>query len=265
MSDDDWVRNVKLRMRAFARQHGTVYAKKERQISASFEIGCFHALLDFYEQHFTVKPEGLQDGEYRYLTTPAGNPERFSFVRLMRKSGAYILRQQVRVRSAIDPDIQFTPDFVVFREGVKIRHEIDEDYANGKKRLFYVRGEDLVAAHECKSMNPFPELIISFLGMLVASHPWANERGAKKRIVKDGKHLAPSLFVGGTARGLHQRMVDAVGRNYPVNIILGMHYGTWRLFGDGAKLNLIDDPRTNETVTAPFGYCPRRIISPTSR
>jgi hypothetical protein len=166
----------------------------------------------------------------------------------------------VRVRSIVHPDIQFTPDFIVFREGVTIHETTDEDYARGRKRLFYVRGEDLVAVHECKSMNPFPELIIGFLGMLIAAHPWANRPDAKRRIVRDGKHLAPSLFVGGSARGLHQRMVKAVGENYPVNLFLGMHYGTWRLFREKSELVLIDDPDVADARRSDFSSNSRRKI-----
>lgn len=262
MNGDHWLGRVHRRVRDFAREHGHAYAMNERQISAAFEIGCFHALLDFYEQHFTVKPDGLKKGKYHYLTSPAGNPSNFSWVKLTGESGTYIVRQQVRVRSAVDSDIQFTPDFVVHREQVQINDKIDEDYANGKKRLFFIKGEELVAIHECKSMNPFPELVIGFLGMLVAAHPWSNRRDAMHRISRDGKHLAPSLFVGGRARGLHKRMVAAVAKNYPVNIVLGMHYGTWQLFEEGTNLNLIEDPIASEERARRnrFGYSRRRIL-----
>ena len=245
MNETTWLQTVERRVRSFARRFGSVYAKNERQISASFEIGCFHALLDLYEKNFDLHLENLRNGEYRYLTSPNGNPDNFSFVRLAGKSGEYVLRQQVRVRSPVNADIQFTPDFVVYRKGVKIRRELDEDYAHGTRGLFFVKGEDLIAIHECKSMNPFPELLVSFLGMVVVAHPWAKRGDAMTRLSATGKHLAPSLFVGGTPRGLHKRMVAAITETYPVNVILGMHYSTWRLFGDEVSLNLIDDVEDN--------------------
>lgn len=262
MNADAWTNKVRKRIRDFARQHGHAYAMNERQISAAFEIGCFHALLEFYERHFDVKPAGLKHGVYRYLTTPAGNPRNFSFVKLVGKTETYILRQQVRVRSVVHKDIQFTPDFVIHREEVEVHDAEDPDYANGKKRLFFIKGEQLVAVHECKSTNPFPELVISFLGMLIAAHPWANGSDAMQRIRKDGNHLAPSLFVGGRARGLHKRMVAAVAANYPVNIIAGLHYGTWDLFGEGKELSLIDDPKKVKpaTIRVRFGESPRRRL-----
>ena len=52
-------------MKAFASQHKLVFQQTARQVSASFEIGCFHALSEFYAHGFVVKPENLtSDGEY---------------------------------------------------------------------------------------------------------------------------------------------------------------------------------------------------------
>jgi hypothetical protein len=90
-------------------------------------------------------------------------------------------------------------------------------------------------------MNPFPELMVSFLGMVFAAFPWAKKKDFDGRINADSLHLAPSLFVGGSARGLHLRMVKALKESFPVNIILGMHYGTWELDRDDAHLNRITD------------------------
>jgi len=71
---------------------------------------------------------------------------------------------------------------------------------------------------------------------------WATEEDFGRSIDKDSLLLAPSLFVGGSARGLPLRMVKALKDSFAVNIILGMHYGTWELDRDDANLNRITDP-----------------------
>lgn len=76
-------------------------------------------------------------------------------------------------------------------------------------------------------MNPFPELMVSFIGMLVTAHSWYPD-GTAVQLAKKG-HLAPTLFVGGTARSLHLRMIDAMESSYRLNIVVGMHTGTWSL------------------------------------
>jgi hypothetical protein len=242
MTEDEWLKTVEAKVRQFARTHGVTYAKTERIVAAAFEIGCFHSLVEYYAQTCVVEPENLKDGKFRYLTTPNGNPANFSYVVIKHKNRTYQLRQQVRVRSSIHSDIAFTPDMVVFRTSKQVKDHRDDDYAKGKRSFFFVEAADLVSFHECKSMNPFPELMVSFLGMIFAAFPWAKETDFGERIDKDSLHLAPSLFVGGSARGLHLRMVKALKASFPVNIILGMHYGTWELDRDDADLNRITDP-----------------------
>src|SRR5687767_10245017 len=83
-ANDSWLRTLEKRIERFARKHGATYSRSEREISASFEIGCFHALTEFYERTFRIKPKNLTAAnEYRYLTTPSGNPHNFSFLRLI--------------------------------------------------------------------------------------------------------------------------------------------------------------------------------------
>ena len=233
---DPWVPRVEQACERFAKRHRLVYNKSEREISASFEIGCFHSLLEFYEANCILAPENLQDNAYRYLTTPNGNPAKFSRVKITHPKGVFTLRQQVRIKSHLDPDIAFTPDMVVLKESAIINAIKDKDYAKGKRSFFTVSSSAVIAAHECKSMNPFPELLVSFIGQLVTAHAWLDLAKPYKFVEKDGVHLAPTLFVGGTPRGLHLRMIHALEKCYPINILVGMHAGTSKLTTAKEKL-----------------------------
>ena len=112
-------------------------------------------------------------------------------------------------------------------KGASISGVKSASFANGKRTLFSVKSEVVVAAHECKSMNPFPELMVSFIGMLVTAHKW-HPGGTGIKSDQKG-HLAPTLFVGGTARALHLNMIKAMQTAYNLNIVVGMHSGTWSL------------------------------------
>lgn len=226
---DPWIDEVEKAITAFASSYKLTYAKKERELSASFEIGCLHALTDFYEKTCSLDPVNIKNGMFRYLTTPSGNPDNFSYVEVTNGIESFEIRQQVRVRSHIDPDVAFTPDMLVLRKNTTIQGKKDPEYASGKRNLFFVDSSDVIAAHECKSTNPFPELLVSFLGMLVAAHNWLNNPTDKSSVAQNGLHLAPSLFVGGTASGVHHRMVKAMEATMPMNIIFGLHRGTWNL------------------------------------
>ena len=215
----------------FADDHKLVFRVTDRQLSAAFEIGCFHALLRYYEgQEYQLAPHNLtEDGQYRYLTSPSGNPLNFSFVRAIGNDGEFEIRQQVRVESHVNEDIRFTPDIVVLRKDATIQSTKDSDFASGKRPFYKVSSAAVIAAHECKSMNPFPELMIAFIGMVVAAHEWTMGKSNSIAKTAESGHLAPTLFVGGSARALHLRMIKALQSSYIMNIVCGLHEGTWNL------------------------------------
>lgn len=215
--------------KAFARDHKHVIEWTDRQLSAAFEIGSLHALLRFYEsQGYALEPRNLVGEVYRYLTTPSGNPENFSYVSAVGSDGDFEIRQQVRVQSHLDESIAFTPDIVVLLKGASIDDSKHAEFANGKRPFYRVSSASVVAAHECKSTNPFPELMVGFIGMLVAAHRWYPD-GTGYTHSDEGGHLAPTLFVGGTASSRHIRMIAAMGKAFRMNILCGLHEGTWKL------------------------------------
>lgn len=241
MSDkhDEWVKSVEKKAQEFANKHSLTYSKKKRELSASFEIGCFHALLNYYHGvGYAVSVTNLVAGEYRYLTSPNGNPDNFSYIILSGDDGVFELRQQIRIYSHLDGDIAFAPDIVVLFRGSEISAIRDEDYASGKRPFYTVSSKSVVAVHECKSMVPFPELLVSFIGMFVTAHGWYRDTGDEDSPLSNaGFHLAPTMFVGGTARAMHLKMIRAIERTYPVNIVVGLHQGTWNLYSNSRKLN----------------------------
>ncbi len=244
-----WEKDVLTAMRGFAAGYKSVYVKKDRVLSAYFEIGCFLALVRFYEGigfSGDVKNPDPEDNSYKYLTTPAGNPSNFSYM-LMSKEGESIeVRQQVRIVSHVGEDIAFTPDIVVLPAETEIARKTDPDYAGGKRGFFHVTSDQVIAAHECKSLPPFPELLISFIGTIIAAHDWINNDAVSCPLNEDGDHLAPSLFVGGTARSLHLRMIKGLKKAYPMNIVVGMHSGTWNLLGGSADVRRMDNPLADQ-------------------
>jgi len=80
----------------------------------------------------------------------------------------------------------------------------------------------VIAAHECKSTVAFPELYAGFLGLALLTVGWmkpnSNQEFKGKRW-----HLAPTLFVGGTANQVGSNMTKALSRLYPINVITGLH------------------------------------------
>lgn len=218
----NWTQMVMKACRNFAARHQHVYSVSKKAASGLFELGCFHALIDYYRANdFNVTVCNLKKGEFKYLTTPAGNPSNFSFVEVEKDDQKFEIRQQIRVMSYIDERICFTPDIVVLRSGALIQGRLLDEYANKKKQMFSILSSDVLSLFECKSMQPYPELFVSFIGYqsLVFS------AGAR-----ESAHLPPTLFVGGSSSPLHLKMIGAFREKLGLNIIDGMHYGDWKLY-----------------------------------
>ena len=239
---DVWIDQVEQKILEFANDYGIIFSHSVRQVAASFEIGCFHSLTEFYSKYFILSPQNLTDiGEYKYLTTPSGNPENFSYVKIEGKHSSYELRQQVRIISHLDSDISVTPDLVVIFEDTEFHANKRSDYASGKRPFYCVDSKSVVAIHECKSMVPFPELLVGFIGMLTTTHCWFNAEDPHFKISDQGQHLAPTLFIGGDARSIHLKMIAALERTYPINIAIGFHIGTFSLFSNNRRLRLLEE------------------------
>ncbi|MEZ4309569.1 MAG: hypothetical protein R3F14_16150 [Polyangiaceae bacterium] len=254
-------------MAAFAARHAKDYVFRDRELAGAFEIGCFLSLIaDYDRQKATVTLHNLDANEFRYLTTPNGNPRNFSFVEVRTITGGFWqLRQQVRVRSHLHKDITFTPDIVLLDGAATINENKDIDYANGNRAFFSVSADAVVAAHECKSMTGFPELYVSFLGMFLAAHKWAGARVGTSAIQGDVGHLAPTLFVGGEASNLHRKIIAALQEVYPINIVTSLHRGGWVLIKRAKLLRRLPfgvatHSASVTTVRAP----PRRLVRPSS-
>lgn len=246
-NDSVWLAQIERRIKEFGAQYGTRYRNKQRERAASFEIGCLHMLLSNYEEIASLEPKNLNDdGEFQYLTSPNGNPSNFSWVSGEMDGETFEVRQQVRVKSHWSDDIAFCPDLLVLKADTEIEAAKPSDYANGKRPFYCVKSSQVISAHECKSLSPFPELLVSFIGMFQAAHSWFDSRIPQNHVAKDGPHLAPCLFVGGDSRPIQRRMIGALEALFPVNIVTGLHWSRFKLdrTSQRAKYLKFGPPRT---------------------
>lgn len=229
-NNDAWLGRVEAKVKAFSARYRILYSNKTRERAASFEIGCLHMLLGNYSKVGGLEPQNLTDqGEFRYLTSPNGNPANFSWIKFSHETGDFQIRQQVRVKSHWSEDIAFCPDIVVLKPNTQIENEKPSDFANGKRPFYSVKSSEVISAHECKSLSPFPELLVSFIGLFQAAHSWYDHQNPNNHAADKGVHLAPCLFVGGDSRPIQRRMINAIENKFPVNIVTGIHWGRFKL------------------------------------
>lgn len=239
ITNSNWKTEVLHEMKLFAKRYSRTYKISARSNAAYFEIGCFLSLIIFYESlGYTIKLENLVNGKYKYKSSPSGIQNNFSHVHIIYKKKHFRIHQNLRVLSHLGDDITFTPDILVITNNNRIEVVQDEDYFSGKRGFCFVKSKHVKAAHECKSLYPFPELLISFLGMFIAAH-----KGSRKKVKTSKKcemmHLAPTLFVGGLSSKIHEKMLNSLKKAFPINIVTGLHSGDWKLNRKDADLTMI--------------------------
>lgn len=234
---DSWLMEVEQRVKGFCKEFSTTYAVKKRERSAAFEIGCLHMLVKNYEEASgTLTVENLNnENEFRYLTTPSGNPANFSWFKFSIDEDEFQIRQQVRVKSHWHEDVAFCPDIVVLKTDAEIAEPKLEEYAGGKRRFFHVMSSEVVTAHECKSLPPFPELLVSFIGMFGAAHRWYDPKNNGEYLEEEGVHPAPCLFIGGNTNGIQRKMAKGLEETFPINVVSGLHWGQFRMLRDNQE------------------------------
>ncbi len=236
MSEDAWLSIVENSMRKFSEKYKFKYALRKNVSYALFEIGCYLLIVGYYSKNCAnLYPVGLVDGVFRYKTSPQGNPANFSFYQGVIDGKSFDIRQQVRVESKISEGVYFTPDIAIILSGDVIGSKRDPLYSKGKKEYFFIKSENVISIHECKSMNPFPELIASFYGFLDLAHEWFTCSGYHECVSKNGIHIAPTLFIGGDAGGLHHKMIKEMRKVVPMNVVIGLHHSEFGMF-DGDSL-----------------------------
>lgn len=230
IADNAWEEKVKARILEFCNKYSLIFKASERERAASFEIGCLHLILASYKDKAEIFPQNLIEGKFRYLTSPNGNPHNFSWIKIVYNNEEFELRQQVRIQSHLHSYIAFCPDIVLLKRNTKIDAVKNLDFAKGKRSFYSVKSDQVISAHECKSLSPFPELLVSYIGILEVAHSWYAHKGNNEYIDNDkGIHLAPTLFIGGDARPIQRNMMKAMEAIYPINIMAGLHYSEFRL------------------------------------
>ncbi len=229
----------------FLEKHSTTIAQHASKISTYFEISCYNNIVKFYKNSgFTIQVENLdkKTQSFRYKLGPSGYPQNFSFFVISktyhyRKNPTtfrYEIRQNVPVQSKHDSKIFITPDFVICKNS--INYQKDSQYYQGRREFWFVSNESLVSFAEAKHYNPFPELIINFIGIVNELMPsLLNEKNGSNRPA----HIAPSLIVSGKGNYQTIRIKKSLESRYKVNIFLGVFSFPTQIYSKHFKSRVI--------------------------
>lgn len=147
---------------------GTLGRIGSRPQSAIYECYSLSELaLQLERAGWSVNLDNIQNGEFRFKTTPSGNPNNFSYIVIDKNGYTFEVRQQLRINGRWG---NYTPDICVISPNTALdpRNSIEDRYL-----------ENFI---ECKHMVPYPMSCASFVGILYVLNRWnRNNRKNNRR------------------------------------------------------------------------------------
>ncbi|MFW5895353.1 MAG: hypothetical protein ACOCT9_01285 [archaeon] len=211
----------------FLKDNQTEIQKHGKRLGTYFEIACYNYVVKYYEKYgFRTNVRNLNDdGEFKYMLNPTGYPKNFSYFHIERTynySGnptyKYEIRHNVRVQAKTDKNIFVNPDIVICNEHRDISKKKDIRYYSGNRDIRFISNKKLVSFMEVKHHNPFPELVINFIGLVNELKPSCMKKNEKSLPY----HIAPSLMVSGQGKHIVNDIKQSFEERYDVNLFYGL-------------------------------------------
>ena len=215
-----------------------------KRISDYFEMSCYRMIVRYYEAlGYSMSVCNLVGGAFRFKCSPMGHIHNFSYFKASKKvlngqCEEFYIFHNATVQSAFDDDVFTTPDIVVSR--VAKPDFTDDYYLTSKLKLSYIGRENLITFCEAKHYNPFPELMINFIGTVNELKPKCLVNG--EDVPQSNVHIAPALMMSGTFSKQAERIRNSFERRYFVNFFDN-------LFDDVAISKLIAAPTVHNHAT----------------
>lgn len=205
---------------SFTQRNGALFKDLAPRISDLFEMSVYNDVIKFYKRkRLDIEVCNLlRDGTFKFKLSPTGLSQNFSYFKIKHDdNNFYEVHHNIKIQSSLDLHIYYTADISVTRkDGVTT-----DKQKNGKKHS-YVKKENLISFFEVKNMNPYPEALLNFNGILLEFFPELITNKAMLNISVRKQHLTPSIVFSGVGSEYTQGMVKTLVARYQHNIIIGL-------------------------------------------
>ncbi|BCV33567.1 hypothetical protein [Shewanella algae] len=217
---------------SFTTRNGAFFKQNAKRMSDLFEMSVYNDAVKYYRRKkYTISINNLmRDGTFKYKLTPAGLSENFSYFVATKKNNkqpddVVEIHHNIKVQSHHDPHIYFTADVSVTNEdGVTTQNQ------KNRKSHSFIPSDALLTFFEVKNMNPFPEVLFSFTGILYEVKPEFVLNSSALGISTGKKHLTPSLVFSGSGGAHVESVADKLGQRYGCNIIRGLYANKGKIY-----------------------------------
>jgi len=215
----------------FLAKHRSYIASQANRISDYFEMSAYNSIVRFYENNgYHVQAVNLFNGSFKYKLSPTGYPERFSYFVVQKEYNfrggkkhkyEFEIHHNLAVESSIDKGIYTTPDIsVISKGGIKSLRDY-RYFFSGHRAYYYACTESLQTFCEVKNLNPFPELLFNFTGLVSEI---MNEVFLGKESNSRPKHIGPSLMLSGNGNYHTRKIQKTLTDRLAINIFFGLFF-----------------------------------------
>ncbi len=219
------------KIKFFLNSHKATLEKIQSKLSSFFDMKIYNDVVRAYDQlGYICKPIQLQkNGSFKYKTSTNGYLENFSMFEIEKNGKIFWIVHNLKCESKDYGNSYITADICVINKNSHKRKKID------RQPIDYVPNSDLMTFFECKFMNPFPELIASFIGLVKVLTP------ELLNITSGKSHIAPSLVCANNGSINSYRFANSVKAMHTVNILNNMAYRTMKARIAKRQVKLIAD------------------------
>lgn len=200
----------------FVQQHGLFLRRSGPRISSLVEIAVYNSIVEYYESlKFTVAAKNLGPKKsFLYKLSATGLAENYSYFLVEKDGVAFHVLHNISVQSAHNEHLYFTADVVVTEQNGATTARL----ASGRRHSF-VANPDLVTFVEVKHLTPFPEVLFSFMGLVLEFMP----SFVKETVILSdaGFRLSPTIAFTGPGSGHSERIQESLIQRYGINVVFG--------------------------------------------
>ena len=225
---------------SFTMRNGAFFKQNSKRMSDLFEMSVYNDAVKFYKRKkYTITICNLmRDGTFKYKLSTAGLSGNFSYFMAEKTVRGKIvssieIHHNIKLQSYYDNHMYYTADVsVCTADGITTKEQ------SSGRRHSYIENKNLITFFEVKNMNPFPEVLFSFSGIVLEVLP-EFITGGKITIGTKLQHLTPSIVFSGSGSSHVEYVADRLSARYRYNVIRGLYLHKGKIYSLD-KLNTYD-------------------------
>lgn len=219
---------------SFIRRNSGFFIQNSKRMSDLFEMSVYNDVVRYYKRKkYNIEIVNAKDGTFRYKLSTSGLADNFSYFIASRSFGRgknkeiveVEVHHNLKVQSAHNKRIYYTADISVCEKG---GHKTVEYQSN--RRHSFVLNEKLITFFEVKNLNPFPEVLFGFSGLVLEVMPNQILKDNSAMNESNHRHLSPAIvFSGGASEHVAMVASDLINR-YSYNVIFGLYNNKGQIY-----------------------------------